>query len=74
MSVSTAESTSVKPTIAFSMMPQCREELKYVFVAGQLVEITAMIVCTVEVGALRVSVTVACVVPPEADLSILDGV
>lgn len=32
-----------------------------------------MIVCTVEVGALGVSVTVAGVVPPEADLSILDG-
>lgn len=73
MSVSTAESASVKPTIAFSMMPQCREELKYVAVAGQLVEITAMIVCTVEVGALRMSVTVAGVIPPEADLSVLHG-
>lgn len=32
-----------------------------------------MIVCTVEVGALRVSVTVAGVIPPEADLSVLHG-
>jgi hypothetical protein len=73
MSVSTAESASVKPTIAFYMMPQCREELKYVVFVGQLVEITAVIARTVEVGALRMSVTVTGVVPPEADLSILDG-